>query len=106
MKEAIFVTVLNHNMPKRADDLLESLKQHNISLHNKLAKLERNLQANKNEVRIKRDKYKVNGAITESKKAAAAYMKERTKFGFVSGLSANGINKIMKEDENENEEGK
>ena len=93
-------------MPKRADDLLESLKQHNISLHNKLAKLERNLQANKNEVRIKRDKYKVNGAITESKKAAAAYMKERTKFGFVSGLSANGINKIMKEDENENEEGK
>ena len=106
LKEAIFVTVLNHNMPKRADDLLESLKQHNISLHNKLAKLERNLQANKNEVRIKRDKYKVNGAITESKKAAAAYMKKRTKFGFVSGLSANGINKIMKEDENENEEGK
>ena len=106
LKEAIVVTVLNHNMPKRADDLLESLKQHNISLHNKLAKLERNLQANKNEVRIKRDKYKVNGAITESKKAAAAYMKKRTKFGFVSGLSANGINKIMKEDENENEEGK
>ena len=28
-------------------------------------------------------------------------MKERTKIGFVSGLSANGINKIMKEDENE-----
>lgn len=31
-------------------------------------------------------------------------MKERTKNGVVSGLSANGIDKIM--EENENEEGK
>ena len=102
--EATVVTVINHNMPQKADNLLESLKHNNISLYNKLAKLERNLQKNKNETRIKHDKHKVSVAITKSKKAAAAYMKERTKNGVVSGLSANGIDKIM--EENENEEGK
>ena len=82
--ESTFKTLLSKNMGKRADELLESLKQKNSSLYNKLAKLRRNQQAGKTEARIKSDRHKVDIAQTESARATSAYVKEEAKVEFIT----------------------
>ena len=82
--ESTFKTLLSKNMGKRADELLESLKQKNSSLYNKLAKLRRNQQAGKTEARIKSDRHKVDIAQKESARATSAYVKEEAKVKFIT----------------------
>lgn len=82
--ESTFKTLLSKNMGKRADELLESLKQKNSSLYNKLAKLRRNQQAGKTEARIKSDRHKVDIAQKESARATSAYVKEEAKVEFIT----------------------
>ena len=77
--EATITSLVSNKMGKRADELLESLKNKNATLYNRLAKLKRNLEAGKNKSRINSDAHKVDVARSESMKAAGAYVKEEAK---------------------------
>ena len=77
--EATITSLVSNKKGKRADELLESLKNKNATLYNRLAKLKRNLEAGKNKSRINSDAHKVDVARSESMKAAGAYVKEEAK---------------------------
>lgn len=61
---------------KKADELLESLKDSNKKLYSKLSKLERNTHAGKNDARIKSDKHQAD--IVRGNSNARKYAKEKT----------------------------
>ena len=62
---------------KKADELLESLKDSNKKLYSKLGKLERNTHAGKNDARIKSDKHQVDIVRGNSNANARKYAKDK-----------------------------
>lgn len=89
--EATITSLVGNKMGKRADELLESLKNKNATLYNRLAKLKRNLDAGKNASRINSDAHKVDVARSESMKATGAYVKEATKSELKTEVTSNLI---------------
>ena len=82
--KATFTTLLAKGMSKRANELLANLKESNTRLYTALKRLERNINAGKNEVRISRDQNKVKIAKQNSRSSASAYAKEKTKVKAIS----------------------
>ena len=89
---ATFSTLLANGMSKKANELLQSVKDSNKRLYNALAKLERNSKAGKNEVRIQRDSNKVI-ARNRANSNAVAYGTEKTKQKAIS----NGVTETIRE---------
>ena len=73
-------TVLFNNvcgLTKKADELLETLKDSNKNLYAKLSKLQRNTEVGKSDARIKSDKHKVDIARKNVNNDAMRYAKEK-----------------------------
>ena len=85
---ATFSTLVSKGFGKKSNELLESLKDSNKSLYNKLSKLERNSSIGKSETRLKSDSRKLQIAKTNSNANAAKYAKEKTTIKFVSDGAA------------------
>ncbi len=85
---ATFSTLLSNGLGKKADELLESLKNSNKTLYAKLNKLQNNILKEKNEARIKSDTNKVKIATENSNNKALSYVKEKSKVKLVSDGTA------------------
>jgi RHS repeat-associated protein len=95
--EASFTTLLDKKMGKKADQLLNSLADSNKNLYSKLAKLKRNILADKGEVRIKADKAKVKIAIKNVKDKVNAYIDATAKKEVKKKAIIDGGKKIIED---------
>ena len=75
--EATFSTLLENKLNKKADELLSYVSSTNAILAQKLKKLERSIQNNKNKTRVARDRHKIDIARTNAHKAELKYARSR-----------------------------
>ena len=75
--EATLSTLLENKLNKKADELLSYVSSTNAVLAQKLKKLERSIQNNKNKTRVARDRHKFDIARTNAHKAELKYARSR-----------------------------
>ena len=82
---ASFSKCISLGMESKANELLELLKESNSKMYNAAKKLQRNIEAGKNDARINSDRNQVKITSTNALKNSLSYGKETTKNRAVSG---------------------
>lgn len=100
--EAIFTTLLDEQLGKKADELLELVKESDKKLYTRLAKLTRNLEAKKNSSRIEADKNAVKIAKKNLKEYSTKFIKESANKEIKKKAIIDGGKKIISDDNKKN----
>ena len=82
-------------MGKRADELLSELRTNNKKLYNSVMRLQKHTQQSKSEIRLKRDKNKVDIAKTNANNSAIKYGSVRLNQFSVSKLSGTIFERLI-----------
>ena len=92
---SIVSTLTSQGMGKRADELLSELRTNNKKLYNSVMRLQKHTQQSKSEIRLKRDKNKVDIAKTNANNSAIKYGSVRLNQFSVSKLSGTIFERLI-----------